>query len=341
MLRRVNGRLAVGGLVALLLVACDGGGAGDERTQQSHGDPTEAALRPDGPLRGLGLTERMPDGGSPIAPRLAFTTLNRQVTAVVALGRDVPEGSTLTVAWYRLAGGDEREHLFSHEIAVGPGGRGLSQGVSETGIAPGVYETVAKLGEWQVWTPWVVRIAEPGAAAFMPFDPSGAALVSARSFAQIGDESWNVPESGESSWWEEPSTGDLPDAPPPANLDECTVNDVTAGMDPMTELTVHASWLGACPERTLTATVSGGPQTLATDAPTEGPVSLTYGQGDVCELPGGSDLPGTVVRLTALGGTDGAYSLDSHCRTTASCSSPAWRPAQRQARTSRAAIGSR
>lgn len=303
-------RLAVGGFVSLVLVACGGGGAGDERAQRSPVNEAKAALQPDGPLRGLGLTERMPDGGSPIAPRLAFTTRNRQVAAVVVLGRDVPEGATLTVAWYRFAGPDEREHLFSHEIAVGPGGRGLSQGVSETGIAPGVYETVATLDEWQVRTPWVVRVADPSAAASALVRTSDAMLASAGTFAQSGDESWNVPEAGESSWWEEPSSGDLPEAPPAANLDECTVNNVSGDLDPFTELTAHASWIGRCPERTLAATVSGPPQMLATAAPTEGPFSLMYGQGDVCELPGGSDLPGTVVRLTALGGTEGPHSTD-------------------------------
>jgi hypothetical protein len=306
-------RLAVGGFVSLMLAACGGGGAGDdprETTGQLGVDEAQAALQPDGPLRGLGLTERMPEGATPVVPRLAFTTRNTEVTAVVRLGRDVPEGATLTVAWYRLTGPNEREHLFSHDIAVGPGGRGLSQGVSEPGIAPGLYETVATLDQWNVRTPWVVRIAGPSAAASALVEAPDSMLASARSFAQVGDESWNVPEAGESSWWEEPASGDLPDLPPPANLDACTVNDVSGGLDPFTELTAQAVWIGRCPERTLTATVSGAPQTLATAEPTEGPSSLMYGQGDVCELPGGSDLPGTVVRLTALGGTEGPYSTD-------------------------------
>ena len=304
----MNHRLWVTGLAIVTLAAC---GSGDSKgdSKSGAGDPgvdqSKPLLQGDGPLHGIAMAARAPAGVSPVAPSLLFTTEHTEATAVVGLGPDVPEDGTLTVAWYRLAGPDRREYLFSHRITVGPGGRALSQGVSATGLAPGMYETVATLEAWQVRTPWIVRAASTAAAARGEVEPGNAVLVSARVAAPPDDEPWNVPESGESSWWQEPAAGELSPARPPPDPERCTLNDISGGMDPMIDVSAHVTWLGKCPERTLAATVSGTPQTLASLEATETPYSLMYGEVNVCELPGGSDLPGTVVRFTATGGADG------------------------------------
>ena len=76
----------------------------------------------------------------------------------------------------------------------------------------------------------------------------------------------------------------------------------------MTDVKASVWWLGSCPSQTLTATVSGPPVTLATAENAPGPLSNLYGQTDVCELPGGSDLPGTVVRFEAGGSASASES---------------------------------
>jgi hypothetical protein len=72
-------------------------------------------------------------------------------------------------------------------------------------------------------------------------------------------------------------------------------------MSPMTDVSASAFGVGPCTEFTLTATVSGTPQVIGSDDSLTGPISSVYGAADVCELPGGSDLPGTVVHLELSG----------------------------------------
>ncbi len=78
-------------------------------------------LQPDWPLGGIWLASGIDGDGLIADPRLAFTTDDLAVAAVVALGADVPDGATLLVEWFGVAL-DERTPLFTHEIPVGPGG---------------------------------------------------------------------------------------------------------------------------------------------------------------------------------------------------------------------------
>jgi hypothetical protein len=295
----MRGRTAIVAVVCALLVAACSGGSPD-RTGASAGDgrggprvdESKPPLRPDGPLRGLVMATGIGQDRALIDSRLAFATDDKAATAVVGLGTDVPDRATLTVAWYRLKGVAGREHLFSHKIIVGPGGRAHSQGVAQKGLAPGVYETVATMGERQVRAPWVVRVAaEP-----KQYGARSAVFLSIAGQSTSTLEDWEVPSPGESGW-----DGDLPPVPEGPPPDVCTVNDITVTMSPMTDL-LASSWLiGPCSTATLTATVSGPPVTIASDAGLSGVVSNVFGQTDYCELPGGSDLPGTVVRFEVTG----------------------------------------
>jgi hypothetical protein len=291
-----RGWTAIVAFVAVLLVACSGGAA--DRTKASASRPdsgvdeSKPPLRPDGPLRGLVMATGIGQDRALIDPRLAFATGDKAATAVVGLGTDVPDRATLTVAWYRLRGVAGREHLFSHRIIVGPGGRAHSQGVAQKGLAPGVYETVATMGDRQVRAPWVVRVAaEP-----RRYGASSAVFLSIAGQSTSTLEDWEVPSPGESGW-----DGDLPPTPEGPPPDVCTVDDILVTMSPMTDL-LASSWLiGPCSTATLTATVSGPPVTVASDTGLSGVVSSIFGQTDICELPGGSDLPGTVVRFEVTG----------------------------------------
>ena len=268
----------------------------DDPVGSSSGvDESKPRLQPDGPLRGMVLTKGVNEKGSVVAPRLAFTTRDKQATAVIGLGIDAPE-ATLTVAWYRLAGANRREHLFSHRIPVGPGALAYSQGVAAGGLAPGLYETVATLGKRQVRTPWIVR---PRGSADTASSPAGdgaaaSALVSSRS-AQ-GLEPWEIPSPGESGVWEDEAGPPAEGSPPTM----CEVDNIYPRLIPLPDVHVSASLLGPCSTLTLTAAVSGPPAVLATNDALSG-VSHVYGQADVCALPGGSDLPGTVIRFEATG----------------------------------------
>jgi len=230
-----------------------------------------------------------------IDPRLGFTTDDKSATAVVGLGVDVPEGATLTVAWYRLRGVDGREHLFSHKIVVGPGGLARSQGVAPKGLAPGQYETVATMGERQVRAPWVVRVAaEP-----QRYGAGSAEFTSFVGQAPSPQEDWEVPGPGESGW-----DGDLPPPPEGSPPDTCTIVGFHPGLVPLTDVTASAFALGPCSELTLDATVAGLRVRIGSMEPGHA-FSSVYGQVDVCSLPGGRDLPGTVVRFQVSGSATG------------------------------------
>ncbi len=266
-------------------------------------------LQPDGPLRGLALVREAREDGSFADPQLAFTTDETEATAVVGLGDDLPVDATLTVAWYRLTGIDGREHLFSHEIPIGPGGHAFSQGVAEGGLAPGLYETVASLDGRQVRTPWVVRVAEDGDVA--PMGIGGAfALMSVTGLAQPDFEPWNVPESGESGWYDPESSPGPPPPPGPCTIYNSSMNPA---FQPFAAASASVQWSGTCSSMELTATVSGPPQTVAStsEIDPERPLSELYGKSDLCDLPGGGDLPGTVVRWVATGseGATGSATL--------------------------------
>src|SRR5688572_17777696 len=133
-------------VLLLALAAC----SGDSSEPKSSGAVLTPELAADGPLHGIVMVASAKADGSYSDPQLAFTTDDTEVTAILPFGDAVETGAALTVHWYSWSSFDKREELFSHEIAVGPGGHAFSQGVSAKGLAPGVYETVAKLGEREV-----------------------------------------------------------------------------------------------------------------------------------------------------------------------------------------------
>ena len=303
---------AVRRLVPLVLIfafACSGGStdASDESADPDKGSTAfslDGSLQPDGPLRGIGFTGHVDREAPKIRPTLSFTTEDTEVTAVIGLG-DLDEGSTVVVTWYRVAGLQQREALFSHEITVDQGGRAFSQGVAPTGLAPGIYDTEATMDGHVVHTPWVVQEA------------GGSATGSTGSTAQAasGDEDWNVPDGGDS--WSDDGT-DLPPTPT-APTETCSFVTINGAMTPIADVKATAWWSGRCTTGSLTATVAGPPVTLASSDSLGGPTPVPhlYGASWACDLPGGSDMPGTVVHLEASGSGGGSadYTLPDNGET--------------------------
>lgn len=276
--------------LALIVVACSRGGVTADGSGPAEIFDATDVLQSDGPLRGVALTGYEDRSNPAFRPALTFTSDDVEATAVVALG-EVPAGATLDVTWYRVAGDGERDFLFSHEIAVESGGAAFSQGVAAGGLAPGMYETVATMGDRLVHTPWVVREAK--AAASSNDGLAGAASQA----ASTEGESTSTPAAGKSGYqpfWDLP----FEPGPPP---DTCTVDSIDAGMRPMTDIKASAWFLGPCSTGTLTAAVTGSPVALASSDNLEVPVGKLYGQTDVCGMSGGSDLPGTDVHFEVTG----------------------------------------
>jgi hypothetical protein len=98
-------------------------------------------------------------------------------------------------------------------------------------------------------------------------------------------------------------------SPPPPG--PCEIAGLTTGFDPMRTAEARATWIGTCSAMRLDAAVSGSPATIASlETIAAGALPELRGAIDLCELPGGSDLPGTTVRWTATG-SDGAIASES------------------------------
>lgn len=294
-------------LLSVAVSACAGGGGSGAPADTPRGDDESAAiLEADGPLGGVLLTAA-PAGNrrSGPAPRLTFTTADTELYAVTALGNEVDEGSTLSVAWYRLEGDGTRALLFRHELPVdAAGGRAVSQGVAKGGLAPGMYETVATLGEHEVRTPWFVRIAAPAGGSGSTGTEAQASASSSPSEdvdwgAETYDDDWSTPEGGYADWGVDDGLLDVPSEPP----GPCTIVELRPFAFLVT-LTAELEWEGTCSEVSLAAAVTGSPRVFASISDPPNPGGTLEMDEWYCDIPGGSDFPGTVVRVagTAIDG---------------------------------------
>ncbi|HEX6131947.1 MAG TPA: hypothetical protein VF044_09455, partial [Actinomycetota bacterium] len=113
------------------------------------------------------------------------------------------------------------------------------------------------------------------------------------------------------SSWDDDGWDSAPSAPPGPDDGACRT---TTGVRAIVELTVHAGWNAACDRLTVAASVTGPPETLLTIVAAEqmNDVGIlqhsTAVSTSMCGIPGGSDLPGTVVRavVTDSGGATAA-----------------------------------
>lgn len=252
-------------------------------------DAAALPLRPDWPLGGIWLASGLDDDGAIVDPRLAFTTEDVSVAAVVALGADVAAGATLVVEWFAV-GIDERVPLFTHEIPVGPGGLAVSRGAAPAGLARGFYEVVATLGDHQTTTPWIVRDADED-------DSSATGLRRAAQAPQAAAPEPNEPPSDDDYDWTGERGTPLGPEPPPG---PCEPSLLIGQFTPLTSVYGSASWRGTCATLVIAATVAGPAVTLYSgDVSGEEVRSASTPSVAVCDLPGGSDMPGTVVRFDA------------------------------------------
>ena len=237
-------------------------------------------LQRDGPVGEVLIADAPVTGPrSTIEPRIRLTTEDTDVYGIVQLADDVPEDSTLTVTWYRLQADGGRKLLFTHEIAVPRGGgRASSQGVARDGLAEGAYETVATLRDHQVRSRWFVRAGV------------GRRLSAAADIASSGSE----PEAGEAESWGDEDVDPIwgPDELP----GPCTIASPEA-FAWFVSLAAHLDWAGTCETVTLSAAVTGTPRTFASIADPSSPSGQLKLDEWYCDVPGGSDLPGTVIRV--------------------------------------------
>lgn len=303
-------RGAIVGLALLAAVAgtgCSGGGSAEQARPAEAGGGAERTTSDtplfgaSGPLRGVYTASEVPGEPGLPTPRLGFPAGNGPVTAVIVLGADTPARASLTITWYRRRV-EGRQKVAESEIETKGGpGYAVSRARVRPQLSPGLYEVEARLGGHRVRSAWVVM-----AEATDPATP-GSSSQAATGGTTLED--WEV-DTGTYPDWGEPEPTPSPPRPP----GPCEPYNIFAGLDPMTDLTVSAFALGLCKSLSVAVAVAGPPRVIGRQ---EGdPVGHVHGNTDICQLPGGSDLPGTVVTIE-VAGTDGArkvekYTLEDH-----------------------------
>jgi hypothetical protein len=285
--RRALAALLVG--CSLFAQACTGGG------DQPNSETTDSAIlsgppfAADGPLAGIVMAKDINESGLPVEPGLEYLSSEPQVTAIVPLGEGA-DGRTLTIAWYRAVGLDERERLFEHEIQARSFANAYSVSVSQGSLQPGLYEVVATLDEHEVWSPWIVSEA-------MMIDLTSSGNGSGTILTQI-DTDGQPPAGGGNGVIAWPDMASFPDGPELPDFETwgtegepgaCprSVFGVPMGMF----IEAHASGAFCDDEIVLAAAATGPLQVIASGL---GGAQEWF---HPCDLAGGSDLPGSVIKL--------------------------------------------
>jgi hypothetical protein len=209
---------------------------------------------------------------------------------------ETSDAMVLTVTWYHRAAPGARQALFEHSIDVNSSVLAYSTGVSEGALLTGLYEVVASLGNHQVSSPWIVR-DEIGAGLQLQEDSLTSARPDRRALASTSDAEGAPPapgESGSTPWHDE-------DPPATDEPDESGVCRVAVAGDALLLFVMALASERACTPDVYTAVVLAGRA--------RGAEAVILGRGDwhvdvmfhPCELPGGSDLPGTVIELGGWG----------------------------------------
>ncbi|HUG75110.1 MAG TPA: hypothetical protein VMM81_05495 [Acidimicrobiia bacterium] len=302
--------------ITLVLAACAGVerpvGQSREELLEAFGEVQDdfvARYLPNAVLRGMVISPAIDRRGMPIAPAVTFAATDPLVTALVAVG-EVPEGSTLTVEWFRLDGFGGPQHLFSHEITVAASQRAFSVGLSQGMLAAGWYEVVASLGGHELATLW--RVAEEGETAHTVGSASQAtagetaeaqppASGPSDSF-DWDDDGWYEGVSPElREWWDKIESGERyyePAPPTPCHMDEVWVEFAPFELE---ERVWTEAFAPGCDieERagiTMVAAIVGQPTRIP--ATVTGPGKQA--RFDSCLLASGeSDMPGTEIHVVA------------------------------------------
>jgi hypothetical protein len=307
--RRVGVSTAIAAL-ALLTGAggCGGGGGGGNSSSDGLvrlttlprakgtllGRLSEALPRrsPGGGVVGIVVAAGKDRRGRPVKPAARFTPANaRQIAVVVRVGA-LRRPGRLAVEWYSIDGAGRERRLHESHVSVSGHQWAWSIGRAPAPVATGLYEAVAHVAGSELATWFSVGSERPPAVSQQA---AGGApeLVS----ADEGGALWDA--------WSEGTAG--PQQPPGgASSGECflwthggedgiaafafTV-PVAAGADCTQDATATA---------TVGAAVSGEPTDLASGEAAKHSVART--EVDPCTLPGGSDLPGTVVHVLGKDG---------------------------------------
>ena len=320
--RRVNGTLVVA--VLLSSVSC----------QTSQSVAPAAPVEAKSSIVSMAMASSIDARGQLVNPRFTFSPSERQITALVRVGKT--NASTLTVTWY-LKSHDSDTKLFEHQIQIRNNDRAFSIGRSPGAfLLAGSYRVVATLG---------------GETKTLRFDVAQARTAPNNVSSRWDNESFSVRPVGllrQVAWLSAAQTTPSPQTgsstgqgQPPVSgecgtmagdggttafaefPEDCGVSFTAEYNPPSGYVDLHADALdidsdGKCVGTThidVCATVNGPRKRVGTYYTTAGRGNYTSAHFfvDPCWLPGGSDLPGTKVIVSGdFGGLMGTLNAVSH-----------------------------
>ncbi len=243
----------------------------------------------DGPILGLNVAATLDEQGQLVDPTFTFSPDQPQITVVAYIGE--PTSSSLEIAWYRLPDEGEPEPLFTHTVEVAAGDLAYSVGQNPGALAPGTYKAVATLGDQSEGIEFDVA-SEPTDGGTI----TNTAETAGTQSPTAGGSGTRRPASGGSNGsglW----VGNL-------------YGDIDAATDSVADIVEIVSTI-EMPSAKVEVKACIKNQACKIVGRYETPKSSAIGSGgfkiNPCNLPGGSDLPGTELSVTAQmvkGGTE-------------------------------------
>ena len=235
-------------------------------------------------MTALVTTASLGEQGAQVEPRAVFDGSAKQVVAVAFVGQ-LARSATITMSWYRLSGVAKR--LFVQHIRVRSFDRAYSTAQASSHLAAGLYRVTASVDGDQLSQGFVVGNAPPSGSGETP----GAGSPPTAS----AEDGWGSPPSEGASGTE--ATAPTSTTPSSTSKIPCATDLIVradGGDFAPVFITgsVTAGSFSDCGKLFLAAAVAGKPHLF-----------LASGSGNVqddfspCELPGGSDRPGTVVEV--------------------------------------------
>jgi hypothetical protein len=271
-------------LLAIVLLSCNFG------TGLVRGP---ALVEATGPILGMTVAASIDDQGEPVDPSFTYPFDQPEIVVFVRIGEI--DAGPMTFSWYRITEeGDES--LFEQTVAVEAWDAAFSTG-SNTGIlATGTYRVIATLAGQSETIVWDVAAPQPGdltapvgtsqsAEGGPPIPgPSGTTIVAV---SEPMAQNLSGPQASPLIW-------------PDDKIPQVSVEVNPDWFDPQT-----GDWLVFFPMSftiQVSAAITGlspGPSRQFRQAAGPAQHSLHY-LLDPCSLPGGTDLPGTSITVTAF-----------------------------------------
>jgi hypothetical protein len=279
-----------------------------------YGSPASASSKqpPEGPLSGIVTAASIGATGAPVGEAVTFSPDTNQIVAIVPIGK-IGHSENLDVVWSSLNAAGSPTVLLRQRIRVTSFTVAYSTATVTGTLAVGNYEVNAVLGSRHTSADWNVAatpalpsptsaLQPPGLGVDTPLGSVG--LASPTNIDAVLDAA----SAGPLTPGPDGTVNPLPTPPPPSGTTPnqngtCQDMDVEAAWEPLFNVLAGAIAEDCDSPITLSAAENDAPlAVIATSENLEtaaGHTTRAVADVNLCSLPGGTNAPGTVVRVVA------------------------------------------